>query len=389
MIKVSGIGFDTQGIATITFFFNKYCEARCIIVSEDDANVFLINMDHYLSSKDYLRIQKNFPDNPIIMVALKPIPPNKHYFLRKPILRNKLLEIIDDIEKKFDFRVASERRSETVTAQSIISSMEVETKRAIEEQRSSADIADLFIGKNETKPSHNTVKIVVSEKQSNGKVKFNLDNYFLGAIFQAYNLAKKTRSVVKITGLWRPVLLFPDTDEVYVDLSNLQLRSICASSLYSQGTTAISRQITIEKTRREWQLKSCYKTERFYSLENFMWKAAMCTSRGRIPDFIDVNETFIVRSWPNLTRLDPVPEALKLIAYWSASPRSIADAVKKLSVDQKHAFSLFTALYILGYIEEKTDRVHRYDVINNTEHPLSPEESSLLSKVITKLKVPW
>ncbi|MDQ7072631.1 MAG: hypothetical protein Q9N32_02540 [Gammaproteobacteria bacterium] len=227
------------------------------------------------------------------MMALKPIESTQHYFLRKPLVADKLLTIIDEVEKSIVFRHISQRKlmesqaSQASQASNITSSSKKQ-ESPIAKHTSSGHAAELLLEKNKGDFSRTSMKMNFHRTHASSNDKFNLDDYFLGAIFQAYQLARESHSVVKLSGLWRPICFFPDTSEVYVDLTKSQLRSVCATSIASQSITLVPRDIKIEKTRREWELKSCHKAERFYSIESFIWRVALYTSRGRIPDFMDV-----------------------------------------------------------------------------------------------------
>lgn len=383
-IKISTIGLDERWLNTLVFFFKKYCADRCKMVLEKEADVFIINMDHHKADADYERLEKEHSDSPFILMALNSVEQNKHYFLRKPMVASALMNIIDDIEKKS--AIQQPISTQVLKAGVVVEAeLNVEPDLPLPDKTFSGYAAELLREKDKVDFSNSAAKINFPERRDINNAKFNLDDYFLGAIFEAYKLAKESQSVVKLSGLWRPICFFPETGEVYIDLSDSQLRSVCVTSIQSQSNSVAPREIKIEKTRREWELSSCHKVTRFRSSENFIWKVALYTSRGRLPDFVDIKQVVSFCSWPNLTRLALSPDSLKLIAYWAALPRSIQDAVDSLGVDSRHVYSLYTALYVLGHIVVDNTTTEKLYV--KKEQKLSSKTKEILAKMVARLRL--
>jgi len=83
-------------------------------------------------------------------------------------------------------------------------------------------------------------------------------------------------------------------------------------------------------------------------LEAFLWKLALYTYRGRIPKGTDVQEPVYLRYWPNLTRLEPIPNGMRIASLWSRQPTSLASLVGRLGIPQKQVFAFYTAANSIG-----------------------------------------
>jgi len=392
-IKFNLLLVDERNTATTVFFFKQYCSDRCVIVAEKMADVFIINMDHPQAQVEYKRIKREFPQKICVLMALhQPVNVDYDYYLEKPIIASRFLNIVDELEKKILFREVSQRTLASDLVQQQVTSKENKTvkKQKVSKKIASAHAADLLTQKDSSLFSTKSIKVTVPEKQNKPSLKtFKLDEYILGAIYRAYTTACESKEVVKLSGLWRPIYFFPDTHEVYIDLSYSQLRSVCATPIMSQSDTLVPREIKIEKSKREWELKHCQKAERFRPIENFMWKVALFTARGRIPDFVNPKQVIHLNSWPNLTRLDLTPDIVKLIAFWSTAKHSLDDAIEQLNVRQKDTYALFTALYILGHISYSGGQVQSYKIQNKTSEALPSQTKNMLAKLVTKLKIAW
>jgi DNA-binding NarL/FixJ family response regulator len=84
-------------------------------------------------------------------------------------------------------------------------------------------------------------------------------------------------------------------------------------------------------------------------LEAFLWRLALYTYRGRLPEGIDVNKPVYLKYWPNLTRLEPTPNAMRIASLLCRQPVALAFIVRILNVPQKHVFNFFAAANAIGF----------------------------------------
>jgi hypothetical protein len=184
--------------------------------------------------------------------------------------------------------------------------------------------------------------------QKSDEIFFDLDQYFLGFLQKAYQQAKAEQCAVRLTGVWRPITLFPETNQVYIELSARQLKSICGVSLKSKRSVINEEDIkteSLEPNKATWQ---CKDHSKYQDLDLFMWKMALWTSRGRLPQGLPIDSPIYLLGWPNFTRLVITPDALRICACWVPHPRTIINITEVLAIPQRYVFSFITASYILG-----------------------------------------
>lgn len=90
-----------------------------------------------------------------------------------------------------------------------------------------------------------------------------------------------------------------------------------------------------------------------FVLERFdavLWRLAALTARGRLPAGTDPERTLHLRSWPNFTRLAPLPNALRIAALWSARGASLVETAELLDIPQRHVFTFFNAAAALDLV---------------------------------------
>lgn len=405
-LKIHPVGLDDRSRNILGFFFQKYCHGKCEMVSEKHAEVFLINMDNHNSEQDYERLIKQNPFMPMILMALKPIDTGKHYFLRKPMIANHLLEIIDNITNKRSNRLSSIKSAlsrNVKPASKVIQTGEIKlsepmavdvakpvaknnvtTRENKQTSQSSGHAAQLLSNKEELAFVGDAKDIDLQDKQAASSIYFDPEHYLLGFILQAYRLAKKEQCVVRLTGLWRSITFFADVDAVYVELTDRQLQSLCVIDLEAQSDVVKKSAIKIEKLTREEAMPECTRALSFQALDSFVWKVALWTSRGRIPYGIEFDQPVYIESWPNLSRLIVTPHALRIIAFWIMTPRPLTSIIESLSISQRYVFSLFTATYCIG-IANQARRAS--DILVSLPSEItSTKKVGLFTRIMNKLR---
>jgi hypothetical protein len=84
-------------------------------------------------------------------------------------------------------------------------------------------------------------------------------------------------------------------------------------------------------------------------LEAFLWKLALYTYRGYLPEGINVNKPVYLKYWPNLTRFEPTPNAMRIASLLCRQPVALAFIVRILNIPQKHVFNFFAAANAIGF----------------------------------------
>ena len=102
-----------------------------------------------------------------------------------------------------------------------------------------------------------------------------------------------------------------------------------------------------------------------YSYEDFIWRLALASSRGRLPKHVNLDQRHQLRRWPNLTRLLLFPHATQISALWIASPKSIREVVNQLGIPQRYVFGFFASASMMGYLQP-VGEVHAAPMPTNT-----------------------
>lgn len=86
------------------------------------------------------------------------------------------------------------------------------------------------------------------------------------------------------------------------------------------------------------------------SIEALLWRLALLTYRGMIPEDTDPLAPVYLARWPNMTRLDPIPDSLRIAALWDRKPVDPGHTARVLAVPQKHVFQFYAAAMTIGLV---------------------------------------
>lgn len=130
---------------------------------------------------------------------------------------------------------------------------------------------------------------------------------------------------------------------IQTDMIDEQLKALCAGPV-----TAVSPQIAVDDVEQSLPIQM--------EQEQFIWKVALWTSRGRLPRGTGLNDKVCLKYWPNMTRLIELPDALRIVALWMVQPMTLIHTAEALNIPQRHVYALFTACQSLGLIELEQPR---------------------------------
>lgn len=169
---------------------------------------------------------------------------------------------------------------------------------------------------------------------------FNPDEGLLGAVKKA---SIQENDVAVIHG-GKPILLvFPSIQKVLLAADSASLKSLCEQKFID---------LTIRPVAEE-HLKAKAKL----SITACLWQLAIWTGNGRLPSAIQAHTSLKVKSWPNLTRLAPLAESMRLSAFLTKTSTNLLMLHKLMSIDEKDVADYLAAAYVTGYLEVDTAKV--------------------------------
>lgn len=135
----------------------------------------------------------------------------------------------------------------------------------------------------------------------------------------------------------QPVLaIFPNSQRVWVPDANV-LQQVCKQDNPALVVKSIAEGSPIAE-RANATVTSC------------MWQVAVWTANGRLVHPVNPNTLFHLRGWPNLTRLAPLPESMRLSAFLTKTTVSLNMLYKMMPLDMKDILNYIAATYLTDYL---------------------------------------
>jgi len=373
-LKISIAGMEQRALNGLQLFFRNICHDDYILVNEAVADISIIDMDAVHAEQIRKEHSNKYPDRPIILASLLK-PEHDGIFLQKPIQPEELISTLDQIRKALqetsqalipDTQPSSDEKTAATSKIDILQpsaldgmtlpATALETKAVLDEkseeknlpqQNPPGEIISLFPDAEQNEQPVQPRLKAPAEVQYKEKTTFiyNPANYLQGHIQKAYQLAQQTNRNVSVKGPWRPIIIIPETREIWVEQSHAHLYALSVMPVRAED-------VTIKVLNKG--LSPPEKGGSVQHIEFFLWKLAMRTARGRIPIETDLRAPVYLSHWPNLSRLMPIQHGLRIAALWANQPVSLMETATILNIAPKYVFSFYSVANALGLVEQRT-----------------------------------
>ncbi len=393
-LRVNTVGMDQRARDALDLFFRNVCHEDYSLEEGDDVDVTIIDMDAVNAEQLRAEHFERHPARPTILISLLEMDVDNGVFLKKPLqpgeLKAALERIRESIAATHPADAPEDAAPRTSTQEPQVSKLtpspsntkrnEQTTDPARQKQSRSGEIIPLFPDvlqkRVEAAPSREAPASSPEEKKKEKSVfLYEPMNHLQGYIERAYRLAIQHDRNVLLEGPWRPIIIMPETHEIWVEQSH--------SHLFALATMPVQPEdVTIRILEEEEPLPE--QNGSIQPLEPFLWKLAVRTAKGRIPAGTDLRAPVSLRHWPNLSRLMPIRHALRISALWTKQPVSLMETAELLDIAPKYIFSFYSAARALGLIEQRERDREKKD--SKTPSPQPPEHKGFLSKILARLR---
>lgn len=164
--------------------------------------------------------------------------------------------------------------------------------------------------------------------------RFDPQHGLLGALRKTLSQQRDTAIVVDD----RPVLMvFPAIQRVWVAVDSAKLKELC-------------RQENLDIQTKQMPPDNSLHERANATVTSSMWQIALWTANGRLVQPLNPNTVFRLDRWPNLTRLAPLPESMRLSAFLTKTSVSLNMLYKLLPADMEDILNYIAATYLTDYL---------------------------------------
>ncbi len=404
-LRACALGFDARSYTALQLFFRGKCGDKAVLVGDGDADVSIIDMDSYNGKKIFAEQRERYPERPLILLSLEAgheaSPDVVH--IKKPVQIQSMLTALEEIKARMAVKSAARAPSATVhdkgqpsmaaarpePAGQVVPEKPPTPARRIaarEENKSTNQAAMLldergfgdYIGSLKDIDPNNPMEVTAAQ--------YDPKRYLQGYLQSACKTALNKNCALRLNTGWKPITIFPQSREIWVDADDQQLRSFCLVPVHSiselgfaesdSGVMTISPESAVKLKEDGRDLSKLQR------MDALIWKVALWTSAGRVPDDIDLNRPVYLRNWPNFTRLLVFPHALRIAALLSEQPRSLLNIAETLNIRQQYVFAFFSAARALGL----ADQAMRQSESLIAPPPVEPKKNTgVLRKILQRL----
>ena len=410
---ISLLGFDER---TTEFLSSKTQKTMCIVdpINSDDTQVVVVDIDEPNGIALWHEFREKWPDMPAVITASEDPEIEDASFADKPFTVEDLIDNITeaivlfstsevtlasidvsqpDLDPAVLAFITGESAENTSEDESELEKIELEfapeepveisTETEIEELSTEKEIPPLSeIAGGLTASSSPTSAVFnkALEVSDSDDSTFDPDAHMIGLVLEGISAGKKAGTIAQLNCLLdRTIYIDAINKQVKSNLTDIHMRQIAIAPL-GEGDSGLDTKVELIKATTLEEISGAEGT--IYPLESFIWELAILTSNGRVPIGTPIDKPTYLMQWPNFTRLKPLPNDMKIAAYWLHMPSSLADLSHNLNLPMNQINLLYSAAAltgIAGIAQRKSDYLLK---------PGKPEEHtnrSLFGSIMNRL----
>ncbi len=194
--------------------------------------------------------------------------------------------------------------------------------------------------------------------KSNETYVYNCENFFQGTLIAGLRLAKQTGQVVQIK--YEPHQFYVCHDE-YLVFSPLAPDSDDYTALCKTKVKPGQVNLHILTSPESADIRERIHSDAnfTYDLENFIWTSCLLTSQGRVPSSLNCEDKYLLKQWPNFTRIENFPFAMKIAARWQKKPYKITEIAREMDIPLRYIIAFYNGTIGLSLFETDMSKVQQ------------------------------
>ncbi len=375
-IKVILASMDERSTSRMSTIFRIIFKGRCQFAQNEDAHLGIVDLDG--ESNAWEKYQQQHPGLPAIVMSETPTKIEGAIYVAKPAKLDLLWESI------FDLVTGLPPATETTcNIDDINPSVSDDNLNALTTQ----DITTMGINSaahaldTQFQATNINLKLIQQTGiQSELELYYNPDSYLLGRILSSLKESVGKQCILHVQ-CWRNrrLILLPDQDRAYSDLTDSQLKNLGVATLSEEFTIDIKR---VSNAGKNTLSESETDGLRPMSINHLIWDLTLRTARGRVPEGTDLSASLYLQSWPNFPRLPHTPYGMRIASLWAGNPRTLDNIAHNLDIDPAHVYSFYSAAMAIGLTGPATRQV---DSLIAPKGVNKPPTRGVLSAILRRL----
>lgn len=189
---------------------------------------------------------------------------------------------------------------------------------------------------------------------NDNSLRYEPADHLIGALREAWQVGNKWRVPTHFELPQGKVVVDSSQGRVYIDFDRAVLAQIWTQPLARRPKTrTLNRQES-----REFDAVLA-EPSNLLRLDQLLWRGGMLSSAGRLPVGVDPTRTVYLKHWPNFTRLERTPSAVRMAALWATRGASIVETAKLVNLPQRQVIAFYNGMLALDLVTEDGSHIRR------------------------------
>lgn len=367
-VRLSAIGFDDRSAESFKIAFKGPGKGKAVLVDDSKADGGIFNMDSATAKAQWASYRERNPNKPTIILGVSDPRIDGALFVKKPATIDQLLEAVDRLineigheepvfqaDERPTFRIEAAERNDDGWGQAIASANTAKKPEA-----------------------------EVSVKNSKFSLFYNPRDYLQSEIHSAIEYSLKNLVAVELWIMagddrWGKIIFLPGVKKVLTSFSDGELKQYCSTPL-----PLVTHKLYRRKPKDTQELEErVAKEQRGCRYESFLWKTALYTSLGRLPEGTNLSSAMQLKQWPNLTRLYPLGGSMRIATLLVDQPRTLPVIAKVLKMPVGRVFSFYSAACAIGIMDSVEPAALN---LAKTIEPKKHRDHTLFGRILKRLR---
>jgi hypothetical protein len=357
-LRIAAVGMDARSQAAMEMVFKGPGRGAFVIADAESAQISIVDLDGAGAADLWASYKKRFPSRPVIVLSITEQSVNGAHYLRKPVGINALFQVLQRVKDELQIAAPAAAASEGAqwigaAGAALPAAAPKAPSRVAAWPSSTADGGRKAAHAPAPRPD---VDALLTDPEQRKLLFYSPDDYVGGRVVAALGASVNDGRAREIT-CWNSIIVaLPEQRRILTDVTETRLKQFGLIRLTEGDGRVGAPEIELRSKVLgndeigDRLLKRYSGAMQQLPMEPFLWKLATYVSRGRAPAGTDLHELAVLRHWPNLTRLHPIPHALRITALWLQQPRSLRDIAATLRIPIADVLTFYSAASAIGLV---------------------------------------
>jgi len=337
--------------------FKMVFKGKCVNTDIEDSSVVIVSVEDQDAKSVLNDFNQAYPNKPAIILANKSVEIGGTTCLVRPCKMPLLQQAIENTIKPVGQKKSPQQAA--VIAR--------DTANSLQEKLAS-----------KAKGKTNRRTTTITEHES---IYYNPSSFLQGKVTSAIKSANsENKSVFLRCWSHRWIVVSPSTGFL---IENIKERQLANLGLINVDSDLIFSEEKFTEKQMAAMSETPINEVKVTPINKFLWDITVRTARGRIPTGTDQDAPYLLKRWPNLTRLAKVRNSMRISASWLDQAKSINQITEQLNIPIEDVYTFFSSAIVVDLLKPAGKQI-----TNKAESEVKKKlqnKKSLFSSILQKL----